>query len=820
MSHHTLIKKPENNSLTPPQTDHDNSGKIETKQLDFVRVREWLANNLEEDKAESQMLDRYVNYLKQEEQINYATLRDKLSKPGDEHDIAEELLGYLRKIARKESHETVKGREPPNHIYHKSDVAAPTTEHSYPNSPAEHRDGESTPDMERNRTFDRRDADYARHVTRRRHSDHDRHSEPHPDLRHRRSSQYDRYVEPGRELARDWDAEHTRELEQPRGVEDLRSFDNRRDRERVDPEHPRDLDYFRGRKYREPEHPHRSDYKNSERRLDSERYEDAEQYLDLNRPHYSERASRKDENGSRGGRYAYEEEQSKSKRRGDRDRGVAQGMRLLGDAAATPDDRMRQENEGEDVKEAGAPIDFIDERDKKEPVPRNADKAHGVERSYADIDSLEPSEDGRHHSKRHWRRSRSRSRSHSDRVDSHLRRHRRRRRRHEDEDDDDREYRRHRRRHRRRSLSRSRSPRRTLSEERERERRREERRARRRERELMREEDRERRRARKRRLDPEELEDRDVIKRDEDAQLRREDRSRGEYYDEHEYRRHRRKRRRRLEEPWDNESLSDADLSDGRYHDRRRRHRHRHERDYYDDDNRRLKGAFHKRHDEYIGDHDNEHPVNGDFRRQLPAAHDRDKNSRPEHQHDELHSSSRMCDRRRESYISQKDTHDSQNDLRKIQTGNENHDESQRASMPHYVDRRGETRHGKQGVGHAETELEPTPRSDIPLKNHQVAKRAHVTSRLGKIEPRGIKSSEVVGYLPQGEGAELHSGSAPWDGKSTKQSFKQGRSSLKEKVKSKVNSTVLDRLRSKALASMNKKSSATDDEETIWTQKT
>lgn len=797
-------------SSTSSQSDHDRSDRIETKQLDFIQIREWLANSLGKYKAESQVLDRCVDYLKQEEHVNYATFQDKLTEAGDEHDIAEELWGYLRKMARREPQETLKESEAPNHIDYLSDADAPTPKPSDRSLHAERRhDKEGTPDMERDPNSDRRDPDHTRRTARRPHPDYDRYSKRRSDSQHLRSPDHDRHVERGREPERGWDADfYSQGFKQVRSGENHRNYDNCRDRERASSEHLRDSDRSRGHKYRDFEHRHESEYRNSERRLDSERYQDAEQHLDFDHARYSERASRKDEKDTRVGRNSYDREQSKANGRGEHERKVVKDVQVLRDTA-TSHDKPKLGREGEDAKGAAEATDFVDDREKKVSVRKSGDMAHGLERQYSGKDSFEPSDDGKYSSRRHRRRSRSRS----DREDSRERRHRRRRRRREDDDEDDREYRRRRRRHRRRSLSRSRSPRRTLSEERERERRREERRARRRERELVREEDRERRRTRKRRLDPEKSEDRDVIKREKEVESLRGDRSRAEFYDEHEYRRQRRKRRRHLEEPWDNEFLSDADLSDGRYHDRGRRHRHRHKRDHYDDDGRRLRGAFRQRHEDYLGEHYNEHPINGELRRQLPAAHVCD--NKPERRKDQLHDNSQIHDDRGESCAPQRDDdRDTHNDLRKMHKDDENRDEPRQASVPHHAERAGEKGRGQLGTQRAEFELEPAAKNDALVKSHQVAKRAHVTSRLGKIEARGAKSSDMVDNLSHAEGAEPPSGSTPWDGRGTKSS-EQDRLPLKERMKSKVSSTILDRLRSKALASMSKRSSSKVVEETI-----
>lgn len=802
---------------TSSSSDHDHSDKVETKHLDFSLVREWLEDTLNENKPEEQVLDLCIDYLKQEERVDFVAFQNKLTKVTLRHDIAEELWRYLRKMMKKAPQGASKKLDTGDFAHN-----AHTVQPSDRCPPSElHHDVKKVSNVEPQRDFDQRDSNHASDVGRRRQSD----------LQGRRHSpELDPHVGRGHESGYGRSVENGRHLEQPSSLDGRRGSNHLHNLEHAGLEHPRGPEYTPDPKNRDTDCRNRSDYRNSERRHDferqrdverrqySERYQDTDHRNEYNRPNYSKGGTRTDEAGSRDGLHSEDGELSKLKNRRALDGKTAQDVRPLPENATSVDKSRRgEEGDEEDLrlKDVGERFTTKDGGEGKEPVPGRGSKLRKLERSHSDRDSLELSEDERYYSRRRKRRSRSRS---ADQERSRERRRRRRRRRHEDdEDDDDREHRRRRRRHRRRSTSRSRSPYRTLSEERERERRRDERRARRRERELMKEEERGRRRAKKRKLDPDEPRDRDLFARGEKADLHRGEHSRPEYYDEHDYRRHRLKHRRHHDDPRDNDSLSGEDLGDGRYYDGRRHHRHRREHDYRDGDDRRLKGAFHRRHDEYIGGHDNEDQMNGDVRRQLPAKRGREYDRRFEDNGNRLHNGDRIYDGERNPRTSQSDYRNLENSMRKI--GSVDLEESRQTYLPHKIDQARGRERGQLSTRHAEFELEAASQRGIPSEKNQVTKRAHVTSRLGRIEPKNVKMPNMA-TDPSREGiAKPLSGSTPWDARSAKNSFGQEPASGKEGVKSKVTSMVLDRLRSKVLASMSKKSLATNEEETVWNPK-
>lgn len=407
---------------------------------------------------------------------------------------------------------------------------------------------------------------------------------------------------------------------------------------------------------------------------------------------------------------------------------------------------------------------------------------------------------------------RRRDRSPSDSEDSHERRRRRRRYRRESDydvgkdreaaDSDsgyEREHRRRRRRRRQRSYSASRSPpRRSPSEEQERELRREERRARRRERHLRREAEREERRmSRKRRHEQDEGQGAPKDNLDDENVESRRLMSRKDYdrdRDDSEYRRSRRKRRRYRDDRRDGDIVSADDYETERRRDYRRHRRDRATRDEADiGGSRRVRnpGEYHDRYDRESGDEkQSDEPRN----RREPRAHrrpyDRDDGSQRENTASprrglrSRHSDDRRLDRR----------YDRDNDLNRRQEWRR-HGSDMTGSV---LDSRVRYNRDK------DRDHQDIPRRSVPESFQR--REVGTNSALAHNGDTRVEHHDDVGAqsMPRDAGTDQ------------KRDRVEAKPTLKTKVQSKISSLKLDRLRSKALASMKKNSAKPENEKTIW----
>lgn len=390
------------------------------------------------------------------------------------------------------------------------------------------------------------------------------------------------------------------------------------------------------------------------------------------------------------------------------------------------------------------------------------------------------------------------SRSMSARDDSRERRRRRRRRRREYDDEAEREYRRHRRHRRRsRSISRSPSPQRSPSEERERERRREERRARRREREPSRDE---RRRARKRRHEDDISRDRDDHNPDEDREEFRKQRSNRDDDDESDYRRRRRKRRRH-----DDREESAEDFESERYRERRHHQRDRSRRGDRDHEDRRQRRLNDFREDRYTSDHRHDRYCEEERERHrdadVPRRNDDGRYERPGYDDRGIRS---------DRYYG--------NDLR-MEDGSFRHvpgdsngfrGEDPRQSRSRYNDEKlGDQRNWKR----RESRLRQSEQFHRGPGQHGSGRHERNPAQTGVSKSTDRRNGDHVGtskmYEPQVT-------STPWNASADVEVSGQGKPLVKARVQKKISTLRLDRLRSKALASMGKKTMAKENEKTIW----
>lgn len=402
--------------------------------------------------------------------------------------------------------------------------------------------------------------------------------------------------------------------------------------------------------------------------------------------------------------------------------------------------------------------------------------------------------------------SQRRSRTFSDRDDSRERRRGRRRRRREYDDEDEREHRRHRRRHkhRSRSISRSPSPRRSPSEEQERERRREKRRARRRERELSREE---RRRTRKRQYEDDVSQEKDDHNLDNGGKDLRKQRSKRDD-DESDDRRSRRKRRRHDDREDDDKESAD-DFESERYRERRRHRRDRSRRGDRDDEDRQHKRVYDSREDRYTSGH----------------RHDRYYDEEREHHRSAL--VPRRDDHGRyetPGYDDRRIRSDRHGNGLRMDDGSFRHvsadsdglrGEDPRQSRLRYNDERlGDQRDSRrrESLLRRSAEFHRGPVQYDSGRHERTPAQTGLSKNTDREESDRVGTSRM--YEPQ-------STSTPWNAAADVEVSGRAKPSVKARVQKKTTTLKLDRLRSKALASMGKKTTCTakEDEKTMWDPK-